>query len=125
MTQSFTKLPILLLLLCASSNIWAGSALIDSLSPKEKKEIEYLIGPKFQKKVLYGELSQTAKKRGQFITKAFLTEVAKSEEFKRREFIKNDPWNKWEKMENYNALNRWLQEVSPIITERPSTKDKL
>ncbi len=113
-----------LILSATQTKLWANPTFSDSLSPKDKKELEYLLGPEFIKKTLYYELSRDARKRSQLMTQVFLKETAHTEQIKREEFIKNNPWKKWEKMENYNALQRWLHHVSPILIEKPSTKDK-
>lgn len=102
----------------------ANSGLSDSFGPKERKELEYLLSREYHKKFIYNELSRDAHKRSQLMTKVYLKETSQIERFKRENFIKNNPWKKWEKTENFNALQRWLQEVSPILQEAPTTKDK-
>jgi hypothetical protein len=79
----------------------------------ELQEIDMLLSYSYKKEILHQILKNEAHKRIDLMTQTYLKEASLKEKIKSEEFVKNDPWLKWEKLENYNALERWLNRISP------------
>ncbi|MBC97240.1 MAG: hypothetical protein CME63_05790 [Halobacteriovoraceae bacterium] len=79
----------------------------------ELQEIDMLLSYSYKKEILHQILKNEAHKRIDLMTQTYLKEASLNEKIKSEEFVKNDPWLKWEKLENYNALERWLNRISP------------
>ena len=92
---------------------------------EERKEVSYLLSKEFLRKSLLEDMSIQTKGKSQYIAQIYLKENAKTETIKLKTFLEDDLWKKWEKREDYNALHRWLHSISPIVTSKPNTKDKI
>lgn len=93
-------------------------------SAKEKQLVRQLTSVKHSQAVLHEMISADAKIRNRELSQNILRDIAKSERIKRDQFLTNTPWEHWEKQENFNAMNRWLERISPQNHSSPSTKDK-
>lgn len=77
---------------------------------KDKELIAYLSSPQFFVDGATLEMVQKSRQR----MKAALKIYAKRDRQQRDQFFKGDIWEREDQRENYFALQRWLQEVSPI-----------
>ncbi len=92
---------------------------------EEKKEVQFLMSKEFLRETLLKEMAMQNRIRPDFMAKLYLEEAVKTERIKRKTFLEDNLWEKWEKMEDFNALHRWLQSISPIVNSKTNTKDKL
>ncbi len=127
MTKKFTLIAFFTLFIFISGVKAADqSKLLDSFGPAELKELKYLLSKKYKKKVLYQQHSDYVKQRNKILSTTHLKQFAQTQKIKREQFLNNHPWQQWEKRENYNALQRWLQRISPTVNElQHSTKERL
>ena len=127
MIKKFTQIALFTLFIFSGGVTAADqSKLLDSFGPGELKELKYLLSKKYKKEILYQQHSDYVKQHNKILSTIHLKQFAQTQKIKREQFLNNHPWQQWEKRENYNALQRWLQRISPTVNElQHSTKERL
>lgn len=86
----------------------------DLFDKKDKEMMEYLTSPQFLLDKNTVEIVNKSRQRIKIALKVY----TEKDRRQRKQFFKGDIWHKEEQRENYFALQRWLQEVSPITKSK-------
>lgn len=81
---------------------------------EDKKMMNYLTSPQFLLDKNTVEIVSKSRQRMKIALKVY----AEKDRLLREQFFKGDVWEKEDQRENYFALKRWLQEVSPITNQK-------
>lgn len=79
-------------------------------SAEEKKNLEWYLSDQY----LADKMTEELSKKSELKVKLALKLLAKKDRANKKHFLRPGLWEREEKRENYEAMKRWLQEISPI-----------
>lgn len=99
---------------CFCHSTYAEQAGEPLFNKKDMKVMKYLTSPQFLLDKNTVEIVNKSRERMRIALKVY----AERDRLLREQFFKGDIWEKEEQRENFFALKRWLQEISPITNSK-------
>lgn len=101
----------------------AFSVLADKplFNKKEQKELNYLASRAY----IADQQREKLGKMAELKMKVALELYVRQDKAKRKNFSRPGLWEREEKRENYKAMEKWLEEISPVTNERNPVPQKV